>query len=106
MTHPQLKTSILDLVAKIPPQKIVYFGQIAKYLNSNPRTVGWVLSGLTQEECDAVPWYRVVAKNGYISSLKLGFKGQVQREKLIQEGYTLTDDFVDMDEHKIEIIDL
>ena len=104
MTHPQLKTAILELVAKIPPKKIVYFGQIAKYLNSNPRTVGWILSGLTQEECEAVPWYRVVAKNGYISSLKLGFKGQVQREKLTKDGYNLNGDFVDMVEHGVDSI--
>ena len=105
MTHPQLKTSVLNLVVKIPPLKVVYFGQIAKRLGSNPRTIGWILSGLTKEECDAVPWYRVVAKNGFISSLKLGFKGQVQREKLTQEGYTLNDDFVDMEKHGVDSLE-
>jgi len=105
MTHPQLKIAILELVVKIPPQKIVYFGQIAQYLNSNPRTVGWILSGLTQDECDAVPWYRVVAKSGFISSLKLGFKGQVQREKLTKEGYTLNGDFVDMEVHGVDSLE-
>lgn len=105
MANPKLKKIILELVMKIPPKKVIYFGQIANYLGSNPRTVGWILSGLTQEECDSVPWYRVVAKNGYISSLKLGFKGRVQREKLTIEGYTLNGDFVDMEEHGIDSLE-
>ncbi|GAB4146386.1 MAG: MGMT family protein [Patescibacteria group bacterium] len=94
-----LKERVLEMVAQIPAGKVMYFGQISNMVGGSARTVGWILSGLTLEECDLVPWYRVVAKSGYISSLKLGIKGVVQKEKLEQEGYELKDDFVDMEKH-------
>jgi alkylated DNA nucleotide flippase Atl1 len=59
------------------------------------------MSGLSTKECDLIPWYRVVAKNGYISALKLGFKGQIQKDILIKQDYTLNGDFVDMKIHTL-----
>ena len=45
-----------------------------------------MLSSLTAEESEAVPWFRVVAANGVISSLKLGAVGRLQIERLRAEG--------------------
>ena len=101
MTHSILKQKIIALVAQIPSQQVMYFGQIAKLIGGNPRTVGWIMSGLSPEECTLIPWYRVVAKNGHISALKLGFKGQVQKDILIQQNYILNGDFVDMKKHTL-----
>lgn len=94
-----LKQRVMQVVATIPSGKVMYFGQIAQITGSNARVVGWILSGLTQEECQQVPWHRVVAKNGFISSLKLGPKGILQRQKLINEGYIIHDNVVDMSIH-------
>jgi methylated-DNA-protein-cysteine methyltransferase related protein len=94
-----LKEKILDLVGKIPANKVTYFGFIAGVVGSDARTVGWVLSGLIDEEMTKAPWYRVVNKAGFISSLKLGTKGLRQKQILQEEGYTLVGDSVEMGKH-------
>jgi alkylated DNA nucleotide flippase Atl1 len=99
MAELSLKEKILDLVGKIPANKVTYFGYIAYAVGSDARTVGWVLSGLSEEEMAISPWYRVVNKAGFISSLKLGAKGLRQKQILQEEGYTLVGDSVDMGKH-------
>jgi alkylated DNA nucleotide flippase Atl1 len=86
-------------VKLIPPNKVVYFGQIAERVGVSAQIVGFMLSGMSVEESKGIPWYRVVAKNGHISALKLGYKGEVQREKLLSEGYSVIDDQVNMEKH-------
>lgn len=95
----ELKQKVFNSVNKIPLGRVVYFGQIASQVGSNARTVGWILSGLTVAECELIPWYRVVSKSGYISSLKLGHKGLLQKQLLLKEGYTIAEDTVDMKKH-------
>jgi len=93
------KAKVLAIVGRIPPQKVIYFGQISQLVGLPPRVVGWILSGLSVAECEKVPWYRVVAKDGFIASLKLGAKGIQQKLKLQAEGYGLQGDRVDMARH-------
>lgn len=85
---------------------MVYFGLLAKVVGSNARSVGWVLSGMKREEWGQIPWYRVVAKNGFISSLKLGEKGVIQKELLEHENYQIHADCVDMQEHCLTLKEL
>jgi alkylated DNA nucleotide flippase Atl1 len=92
----ELKQKVFDTVNKIPLGGVVYFGQIASQVGSDARTVGWILSGMVVAEYDLIPWYRVVSKNGYISSLKLGHKGLLQKQLLLKEGYIIIEDCVDM----------
>lgn len=94
-----LKLSIMQVVSQIPHGKVMYFGQIADMVDSHARVVGYILTGMNEHEMKFVPWYRVVAKDGYISSLKLGVKGHVQKNILQKEGYKLKGDKVDMNEH-------
>lgn len=94
-----LKTKLFKLIKNIPEQKVVYFGQLAKILNTSARTVGWILSGMKKEEWEIIPWYRVVAKDGYISSLKLGQKGEIQRQILLDEDYEIIGSKVNMKKH-------
>jgi alkylated DNA nucleotide flippase Atl1 len=75
----------------------MYYGQIGDLLGLPAVTVGNILTGLNDP--GDVPWYRVVAKDGYISSLKLGSKGERQRGLLRSEGYRLVRNRVDMDRH-------
>jgi methylated-DNA-protein-cysteine methyltransferase related protein len=94
-----LKEKVLNCVKDIPDGKVAYFGFIADVVGSDARTVGWILTGLTEDEMRQVSWYRVVAKDGYVSSLKLGAKGLVQKQLLAKEGYTLIEDHVDIQKH-------
>ncbi len=95
----ELKRAILNIVSQIPEGKVMYYGQVADMVGTQPRIVGFVMNGLTETEMNAVPWYRVIAKDGYISSLKLGAKGELHKRILQKEGYKIVDDYVDMNEH-------
>ena len=50
---------------------------------------------MTVEECESLPWHRIVAKDGYISAMNMGIKGQIQKQLLLDEGYTLIGDNID-----------
>jgi methylated-DNA-protein-cysteine methyltransferase-like protein len=100
------KQKVVNLVAKIPNGKVVYYGQIASIIGIPPLVVGWVLSGLSLEECEKIPWYRVVAKNGYISTLKMGEKGVLQKYLLDKEGYEISEDKVNMNKHLFSLENL
>jgi methylated-DNA-protein-cysteine methyltransferase related protein len=95
----QLKPAVLATVASIPKGKVMYYGQIAELVGTTARIAGFVMNGLTEQEMRQVPWHRVVAKDGYISSLKLGEKGYLQKSILEQEGYKIIDDRINMNEH-------
>jgi len=94
-----LKQAILSVVKSIPENKVMYYGQIADLVGTSPRIVGFIMNGLSKEEMELVPWQRVVAKDGYISSLKLGPKGNLHKKLLKKEGYIIDGDKVDMNEH-------
>ncbi len=99
---PEYKKQVLELVKLIPSGKVTNFGTIGKLVGISGQMVGWILSGMTEDQWnqrDSIPWYRVVAKDGSISSLKLGIKGEIQRQILLDQGYTLIDNKVDMTRH-------
>jgi methylated-DNA-protein-cysteine methyltransferase related protein len=110
---PSIKAQIIEIVNKIPCGKVMYFGQIGKLIvNKNQevslvnafagvsgQAVGFALSGMPQSQWNLLPWHRVVAKDGYISSLKLGAKGLVQKQLLLDEGVSIIEDRVDMIKH-------
>ena len=96
------KEQVIQLVNLIPKDKVSTYGEIAKQIKDHKisaQMVGWILSGMKVEEWDLCPWYRVVNKQGFISALKLGSKGMIQKQILLGEGYTLVEDFVDMSTH-------
>jgi methylated-DNA-protein-cysteine methyltransferase related protein len=100
------KNKILEIVRRIPPGKVIYFGQIAELTGIHPRVAGWIMSGMTPQECEGLPWWRVVAKTGFVASLKLGYKGIAQKEMLEKEGYHLVGDHVDMGRHCLEDLEV
>ena len=97
-----IKDIIIKEVNKIPKGRVTNFGHIASSLKENygifvtAQMVGWTLSGMKESEWSLCPWQRVVARDGYISSLKLGVKGMVQKELLKNEGVEILNDTVDM----------
>jgi alkylated DNA nucleotide flippase Atl1 len=96
------KQQIIEIVRRIPEGRVIYFGQIGDLTGIHPRVAGWIMSGMTPEDCEGLPWWRVVAKTGFVASLKLGYKGIAQKELLEQEGYVLNGDHVDMQKHCLE----
>ena len=79
------KARVLALVARIPPGRVMTYGQLA-LLSGHPgaaRQVGYVMNGLIS--ATELPWQRVINAQGKVSTDKLGF-GDVQRGLLEREG--------------------
>jgi methylated-DNA-protein-cysteine methyltransferase related protein len=91
---PTQKIEVCEVVSKIPFGRVTTFGYIGKLTGINPQVVGWIMSGMTQEEMKIHTWQRVVAKGGVISALKLGFKGELQIQLLAQEGVLCSDGMI------------
>ena len=91
-THENFRKRVLSLVARIPPGRVMTYGQLA-LLAGQPgpggaRLAGFVmgsLAGRAQAGEEALPWQRVINAQGKVSTHKLGF-GDVQEELLRSEG--------------------
>lgn len=88
MKHPSrsFRHTVYDLVRRIPRGRIVSYGGVAAMLGSPraARGVGAALSALPEDS--GVPWWRVVNRNGEISSPTHDRTAQVQRALLESEG--------------------
>ena len=72
------RSKVLAIVAAIPEGCVTTYGSIGKRLKLTARQVARALSSLTSEESEELPWFRVVAANGAISTVKLGALGRRQ----------------------------
>jgi methylated-DNA-protein-cysteine methyltransferase-like protein len=86
----------LAVVAAIPEGRVTTYGTIGRHLHVTARQVASVLAALTVEESERVPWFRVVAASGVVSTIKLGAVGRRQIERLRSEGVAVTP------RHKVE----
>ena len=86
----RLKSRVVAVVAAIPEGRVTTYGLIAKRLGATPRQVAFVLARFTPEESATLPWFRVVAAGGVISTMKLGATGRRQVELLREEGVAIT----------------
>ena len=87
-TASTLRQRVLALVARIPPGRVMTYGQLA-LLAGQPgaaRQVGYVMNGVLKES--DVPWQRVINAQGRVSTHKLGL-GELQEELLRAEGVEL-----------------
>jgi alkylated DNA nucleotide flippase Atl1 len=58
---PDVAADVLDLVERIPPGRVMTYGDVAEYLGrGGPRQVGQVMSRWG----GAVPWWRVLRADG------------------------------------------
>ena len=72
---------VYDIVAQVPPGRVVSYGQIARMLG-RPRAAREV--GRAMRICpDGLPWQRVVMQDGTIAS---GSFAQIRRTILEKEG--------------------
>lgn len=106
-----LKLKIFEIVNRIPFGKVAFYGQIADVSSREnfpvrAQVVGWILSGMKTSEFEKCPWWRVVAKNGFVASLKLGPKGLLQLEMLAKEKVEILNDFVNMDKFGLSLENL
>lgn len=67
------------------------------------QVAGWLLSGMPRSEWNQLPWWRVVAKDGYVASLKLGQKGIEQLDLLTLEHIEVVDERVNMNKHLFDL---
>jgi methylated-DNA-protein-cysteine methyltransferase related protein len=86
----RFKSRVLAVVAAIPCGRVTTYGTIAGHLHVTARQVAFILARLTVEESKRLPWFRVVAANGFVSSTKLGSVGRKQIERLRAEGVPVT----------------
>lgn len=94
--------ALYKIVQNIPFGRVTSYGYVAQLLDIHYDIhlswffVGKILSGLPQSQRYIVPWWRVVNKQWYISSMKLGSRGVLQRQLLEKEHIEVTNDCVDM----------
>jgi len=76
---------VYKIVRKIPPGKVMTYGQIAVILGEGytPRTIGYVMFNSADEN---VPWQRVINSQGRCSTGRLTIPLNLQQELLEAEG--------------------
>lgn len=77
-----LNERIYEVVKQVSYGKVASYGQIAKIVGCNPRSVGYALAGLNRDD---VPWHRIINSKGQISLAKEEW-GSIQRQMLEAEG--------------------
>jgi methylated-DNA-protein-cysteine methyltransferase-like protein len=80
------KREVYSLVSKIPPGRVMTYGQIA-VLCGRPRAAR-VVGGIAHNGPDKLPWHRVVKSGGKLAE---GFPGGVlgHQQALEQEGLSI-----------------
>jgi methylated-DNA-protein-cysteine methyltransferase related protein len=86
----RFKSQVLAVVAAIPEGRVTTYGAIGRHLGVTARQVAFVLATLTAEESAGLPWFRVVAAKGVVSSTKRGAVGRKQIQRLREEGVSVT----------------
>jgi methylated-DNA-protein-cysteine methyltransferase related protein len=81
----RIKSQVLKMTSSIPTGRICTYGSIGLHLDVMPRHVAYILTMLSPEEKDGIPWQRVVADGGAISAPKTA-KAAEQIEYLATEG--------------------
>jgi methylated-DNA-protein-cysteine methyltransferase-like protein len=82
----RFKAQVVAVVGAIPEGRVTTYGAIGRYLHVTARQVAFILARLTVKESKRLPWFRVVAANGVVSTMKLGAVGRKQIARLRAEG--------------------
>ncbi len=82
--NPKYRERVYTLVRRIPPGRVMTYGQIAELLGDGytPRTVGFVMHGSP----DGTPWHRVLNAQGACSTGRVVLPQEKQQRLLEQEG--------------------
>lgn len=81
------------LVKRIPRGKVATYGQIAALLGSPraARLVGWALHVLPENEINAIPWQRVINREGRISTTCQEHSANLQAQLLTKESVAVAE---------------
>jgi len=82
----RIRVEVIRLVGLIPPGKFTTYGSIAVHMNVMARHVAFVMSRLTPQEAEELPWHRVVSADARISPNMDASLAQKQRRRLRHEG--------------------
>jgi methylated-DNA-protein-cysteine methyltransferase-like protein len=87
---------VYELVARIPPGRVMGYGHVAAALGSAraARQVGWALAALPAGT--EVPWHRVIRSSGGLAFQGDPSRALVQRALLEEEGVVFEGDRVPM----------
>jgi methylated-DNA-protein-cysteine methyltransferase related protein len=88
-TFLRIRAEVLRLVALIPEGKFTTYGSIAIHMNVVARHVATVLSRLTAEEAEVIPWHRVVSADARISPNMEAKLAAGQKRRLKAEGMSI-----------------
>ncbi|MDO3381875.1 MGMT family protein [Gilvimarinus algae] len=89
------RTALYTALAQVPPGRVLTYGQLAR-LAGRPGAARWAGSVLRQlPEHSQLPWHRVLNAAGRLS-LGPGSAGQLQRQRLQDEGVIFTGERVDL----------
>ena len=91
---------IYDIICQIPEGKVATYGQIAALAGNRrwARVVGYALHAIPHGS--AIPWHRVVKKNGEVFGGAESSGGKYQTELLKKENVGFVDGYVDMEHYQ------
>lgn len=79
----RLERDLLALIQAVPRGRVATTDALAAHLKTHQPVISTLLNHLTEEERDASPWHRVVAKGGAIGR---GANSDAQFVRLLREG--------------------
>ena len=85
----RIRAEVIRLVALIPEGKFTTYGSIAVHMNVMARHVAFVMSRLTDEESQALPWHRVVSADARLSAKMDSELRELQKSRLESEGMSI-----------------
>lgn len=103
-----IKPRVIQVVNAVPFGRVSSYGMVAEFVGwlmwkaISAQLVGWILSGLKDDEFISCAWQRIVNKQGFISSVKLWDRWWKQKELLESEGIAIVDFYVDMDRYALD----
>jgi methylated-DNA-protein-cysteine methyltransferase related protein len=88
------KDKVIQIVQKIPEGRVTTYGTISNLagLPRGARLVGGILHFNSEEY--KLPWYRVINRHGFISTLCVDHPKQEQKALLESEGIVVSEDFM------------
>lgn len=91
------------MIAVVPAGRVVGLDVLAQRLAVLPTVVATLISGLTEEERDRVPWHRVVAKGGAIGR---GPHRDTHFARLVREGVPVSPAGIVQDMARVAVTEL
>ncbi len=82
----RIESDVIAIVAAIPPGRVATFADIGAHLDVMPRHVAYILTMLDDAERMALPWHRVVAKDGKLLVSETSAWPSPQAARLMDEG--------------------